>query len=146
MTPLRATFFVPGTPIPKARPRVVRKGKFSMTYTPASTREWEKQIATAFQRQCRGVFFPKDVALRFYAEVICVGDGPESSIRGDWENYAKACADALNGLAWHDDSQIVDGRTVKRRARKGEQTGVLIEIEPASEVQELLFQSKEKIA
>jgi Holliday junction resolvase RusA-like endonuclease len=65
--------------------------------------------------------------------------GHKSSIRGDWENYAKACADALNGVAFNDDAQIVDGRTVKRRARKGEQCGAYIVIEPAQEVQSALF-------
>jgi Holliday junction resolvase RusA-like endonuclease len=139
MTTLRASFFVPGTPIPKARPRVVRKGKFSMTYTPASTREWEKQIATEFKRQCAGIFFDKRIALKFFAEIVCAGNGPQSTIRGDWENYAKACADALNGVAFNDDAQIVDGRTVKRRARKGEACGAYIVIEPAQEVQSALF-------
>ena len=133
---MKASFFVQGVPVPKARPRVVqsRNGKFPIAYTPKETVKWEKTIAEEYKRQCKGIFFDKDIALRFYAEIVCPGNGPLSSIRGDWENYAKSCADALNGVAWHDDAQIVDGRTVKRRAKKGEQCGVYILIEVAQEV------------
>lgn len=33
--------------------------------------------------------------------------------RPDWDNYGKI-TDALNGIVWHDDSQVVDGRVIKR--------------------------------
>lgn len=33
--------------------------------------------------------------------------------RPDWDNYGKI-TDALNGIAWLDDSQVVDGRVIKR--------------------------------
>ena len=32
--------------------------------------------------------------------------------RPDWDNYAKI-TDALNGIVWKDDSQVVDGRVLK---------------------------------
>jgi Holliday junction resolvase RusA-like endonuclease len=138
---LRATFFVPGTPIPKARPRVVRgKGKFPITYTPKTTVQWERVIATEYKRQCEGIFFDKTVALKFHAEIVCAGSGSLSTIRGDIDNHCKSILDALNLLAFADDSQIIDLHIKKRRARKGEQTGALIEIEPAVEVQSALFQ------
>jgi Holliday junction resolvase RusA-like endonuclease len=38
-------------------------------------------------------------------------------------------SDALNNVAYHDDQQIVDGRTVKRRRRKGEMVGAFVRIE-----------------
>lgn len=33
--------------------------------------------------------------------------------RPDWDNYGKI-TDALNGIVWKDDSQVVDGRSIKR--------------------------------
>jgi Holliday junction resolvase RusA-like endonuclease len=32
--------------------------------------------------------------------------------RPDWDNYGKI-TDALNGICWKDDSQVVDGRVIK---------------------------------
>lgn len=32
----------------------------------------------------------------------------------DWDNVGKIVSDALNGIAYRDDSQIVDARVVKR--------------------------------
>lgn len=32
----------------------------------------------------------------------------------DWDNAGKLVSDALNGIAWLDDAQVVDGRVVKR--------------------------------
>jgi Holliday junction resolvase RusA-like endonuclease len=135
----RASFFVADTPIPKARPRVVRDGKFPRTYTPKTTVQWERLIAIEFKRQCRGIFFEKSVALKFYAEIVMPGSGSLSTIRGDIDNHSKCLFDALNSLAFFDDFQITDLHVLKRRARKGEQTGDLITIEPASEVQSNLF-------
>jgi hypothetical protein len=34
--------------------------------------------------------------------------------RPDWDNFAKSICDALNGMFWKDDSQIVDCRVSKR--------------------------------
>lgn len=136
----RASFFVPGTPIPKARPRVVRgKGKFPITYTPKTTIRWERTVAAEFKRQCKGIFFEKSIALKFYAELVMPGAGSLTTIRGDIDNHGKSILDALNSLAFDDDSQITDLHVLKRRARKGEQTGAYIVIEPASEVQSNLF-------
>lgn len=125
---MKISFFVEGKPVPKARPRVTRHG----AYTPLTTRDWEQQVRLAYQLNCRGLFFEKHVALKFRAEIVCRGRGRAASIAGDWENYAKAICDALNGLAYVDDIQIVDGQTVKRRARKGEPTGVFVAIELAN--------------
>lgn len=119
-----AKFFVDGIPIPKARPRVTRWG----TYTPKTTVDWEKLVAVSYKNQCKGIFFEKKIPLYFYAEIICPGTGPLSTIRGDWENFAKGICDALNEVAYDDDSQIVDGRTVKRRAKKGEKVGANVTI------------------
>lgn len=143
MNPLRATFFVPGTPIPKARPRVVRgKRKFPVTYTPKTTAEWEKAIAAEYRKQCPDIFFDRKVPLKFYAELRMPGSGSLATVRGDIDNHCKCLFDALNAVAFSDDAQVIDLHITKRRAHKGERTGVFVHIEPASEVQSALFESE----
>jgi Holliday junction resolvase RusA-like endonuclease len=46
-------------------------------------------------------------------------------VKPDWDNFAKSC-DALNGVVWVDDKQVVDGRIVKIYA---EQPGLSIIVE-----------------
>lgn len=141
---MKASFFIRGVSIPKARPRVVRgkKTAFPITYTPKSTVEWEKTVATEYKRQCVDVFFDRDIPLRISIEIVMPGSGSRATIRGDWENHAKSACDALNSVAWHDDAQIVGAHVIKRRARKGEAPGVHVEIESLAEVS--LFEVMEK--
>lgn len=136
--PLKAEFFVAGAPIPKARPRVTKrttKAGFPITYTPKTTVQWERTIANEYKRQCEGVFFERDIPLRFYAEIVCPGTGPLSSIRGDADNHLKVILDALNTLAFSDDAQVTDAHIVKRRAHKGEKIGAYILIQPVGPIQ-----------
>jgi Holliday junction resolvase RusA-like endonuclease len=35
-------------------------------------------------------------------------------VKPDWDNVGKIVCDALNGVAWHDDAQIVDAHVEKR--------------------------------
>lgn len=137
---MKVEFFVAGISVPKARPRVTNKltkRGFAITYTPKSTVQWERTIAMEYRDQCEGIYFERHIALRLYAEVVMPGSGPPATIRGDWENHAKSLCDALNGVAYADDAQIVEGRVMKRRARIGEKPGVHVLIEPF-EVQKLL--------
>lgn len=145
---MKASFFIPGISIPKARPRVVRgkKSPFPIAYTPKSTVRWERTVATEYKRQCRGIFFAKDIPVKLDVEIVMPGSGSRATIRGDWENHAKSLCDALNLTAWHDDAQIVEAHVIKRRARKGEPAGVHVQIEAIAEAQSVLFESsKEKV-
>lgn len=45
---------------------------------------------------------------------------------GDVTNYAKGVEDALNGIAWADDCQVVDLRVTKRWAKPGEAGQVIV--------------------
>lgn len=44
----------------------------------------------------------------------------------DWDNLGKLPSDALEGVLWRDDRQIVDGRTIKRYAQPQEQVVVRV--------------------
>jgi Holliday junction resolvase RusA-like endonuclease len=75
--------------------------------------------------------------IRGYASVSGVRrmDGPLSirvdvylaRMAGDWDNYGKNVCDALNGIAYDDDRQIVDGRVVKHRDPANPRLEVTIE-------------------
>nr|WP_257263950.1 RusA family crossover junction endodeoxyribonuclease [Endozoicomonas sp. ONNA2] len=45
------------------------------------------------------------------------------AVKPDFDNVAKLYCDALNGILWEDDKQIVDGRCIKVY---GQQPGVLV--------------------
>lgn len=47
---------------------------------------------------------------------------------GDWDNLAKAVCDALQGIAYQNDHQLVDGRCRKRYAEPGERPRTVISI------------------
>ena len=59
---------------------------------------------------------PLKGAIKLYADVY-KNLKPESLTFGDWDNHAKAICDALNGICYTDDRQIVEGHI---RLFKGE--------------------------
>lgn len=47
--------------------------------------------------------------------------------RPDWDKLARAVSDALTGILYVDDSQVVQASVVKRYAQPGEPPGVVVE-------------------
>lgn len=110
------TFTVMETPIGKGRPRVTRFG----TYTPPKTREYEAKIRKAYldaglpvratedskiplMLSARFVFpIPKSVSKKKRIEMI----DKHHVNRPDTDNCLKAILDALNGVAFPDDSAV----------------------------------------
>jgi len=50
---------------------------------------------------------------------------------GDLDNYAKTLKDALNGIAWEDDRQVVEAHLYKVFVPKNDSERVVIEIDKA---------------
>ena len=123
---------VGGAPVPKGRPRfrIVRprgRPQFVSVYTDAATAAYERTLATAARYAMRGQK-PLSVALTVMVEAFIAipaswsgvkraaaiaGDIPATS-RPDSDNYAKAALDALNEIAWSDDSLIVSLQVLKQ--------------------------------
>lgn len=130
-------FTVPGEPVGKGRPRVVRNGGFSRTYTPEKTASYENLVKLEFQRQGGRMLKDGPLAMRVVAwygiprsaskrkQEAMVGGLIRPTKKPDCDNVAKIVADALNGLAYRDDSQMVALHVEKRF---GEEPRVDVEI------------------
>lgn len=121
---MTAQFVVHGTPQGKARHRTTRAGR---TYTPTKTVKYEKQIVEEYTFQCFNTWFeqgvPLTVTIDAYMEIPKSTSKKRTKMmidkilrplkKPDWDNIGKVICDALNGVAYHDDSQVVEGRVRK---------------------------------
>ena len=114
--------FFPIIPVPKGRPRHTRSGH---TYTPKKTADYEKAIAEHYKAEGGELFvgpievklifqmpipkgYPKRVLKQIEEGTLKHGKKP------DIDNLAKAVLDALNEIAFTDDSHITKLTLVKR--------------------------------
>lgn len=115
---------VPGTPVPKARPRL---GKGGHTYTPKKTKDYELELKLMARSEMRGRK-PFDGVLTI--ELCFHLPRPENwpkwkqnesyvghTSKPDWDNLSKII-DGLNGVVWIDDAQITDAHVYKRYSNK----------------------------
>lgn len=117
-------FTVPGKPQGKARARTKKNGQ---TYTPRNTVEYEDRVKACYmESQPRQRWFEKEpLAVSIYAKFGIPKSKPKSvklammegkitpTVKPDADNIAKIICDALNGIAYGDDSQIIRLTTVK---------------------------------
>jgi Holliday junction resolvase RusA-like endonuclease len=110
---------VPGKPFAKQRPRASRRGSFTTVYTPKETIEYENLVKYSYFDQTGGIMLdgaleaditgtfpiPKSVSKKQMSEML--NGGVYHTKKPDCDNMAKSVLDALNGVAYHDDSQIV---------------------------------------
>jgi len=122
---LVVTFTVDGDPVPKGRPRFARRGQFVQTYTDAKTIDYETQVAMR-ARHAIGATKPLEGALsvflylRYTVPASYSKKRKEACLRGveypkriDIDNVYKSVTDAMNGIVYLDDSQIVEAHIKK---------------------------------
>ena len=108
------TLTVPGAPVPMER---ARRGRHGNWYTPANSLEYRDRIQAAWMMAGRPSFDAQPLSINAQVYVAhpkshytTAGDlKPKHELAippGDTDNYAKAIADALNQLAYKDDTQI----------------------------------------
>lgn len=111
-----ATFIIPGKPQGKARVRVRRDGH---AYTPENTTMYENLVKLSYIQQCGNSIadgplkmdilaaypIPKSFTKKERLQVLRGELHPTK--KPDADNIGKIVADALNGVAYRDDSQII---------------------------------------
>jgi Holliday junction resolvase RusA-like endonuclease len=135
---LIVNFEVPGDPVPKGRPRFARRGTFVQTYTDAKTIDYETHVAMK-ARQAIGASEPLKGPLTVFLYLrytippsyskkrkeACL-NGVEYPKKIDIDNVYKSITDAMNGIVYLDDSQIVEAHITKVY---NEQAGVNIMVQ-----------------
>ena len=134
-------FTVPGIPKGKQRPRVCRINGRSLTYTPKQTIEYEELVRASYTAVSK-IFFDKDTPLEISIIALfsipkSVGKKLKNSMltgdilpikKPDSDNIVKIILDALNGVAYWDDSQVCRVYFEKIYAEKPETKVIIKEI------------------
>jgi Holliday junction resolvase RusA-like endonuclease len=119
------SFTVPGKPQGKGRPKFARRGNFVQTYTPEQTQTYENLIRWAYVQQHEQNTAKDPVYLKITAvmpipasatkkqRAAMIAGEIRPTVKPDFDNLGKVVSDALNGIAWADDTCVVDGRVVK---------------------------------
>ena len=119
------TFTVPGKPVGKQRPRFSRRS--GRTYTPEKTVNYETLARLSYQQQVDAEPFERDrpltLKLEIYQQIpnsvskkkreLMIGKKILPTKKPDCSNILKCIEDGLNGIAYHDESQIVKSYAVK---------------------------------
>ena len=122
---------VEGEIVGKQRPRVCRYG----TYTPKKTKDYEQLIRNSYMAQ-DGKFFERDIPVQI--TIKAYKKPPKSTTKKnlklieqglflwvkkpDIDNICKSVLDALNGIAYADDGQVVKVGTTKEYTLQEERT------------------------
>ena len=102
-------FTVPGRPVPMARPRVTAHG----TYTPKTCRIYKHCVESLAKAAMLSNDFapfenePLECRVKFIFPLPKSRKNPWATSRPDLDNLYKAVTDAMNGIVYKDDSQIV---------------------------------------
>ena len=109
------TFFVPGKPRGKGRPRMNRRT--GQVYTPASTKAYESEIRQAFLRQGGESFAGAPVMVEIEAQYPMPKSWSKkrkdearntySGVKADIDNLAKVLLDGMQGCVMDNDQQVV---------------------------------------
>ena len=122
------TFEVPGRPQGKGRPRAYTSGGHTRMYTPDKTVTYENWIRLCYQRAYPAyprVWLSAPVTLEVDAyfavpksyskarAAACRANETRPTAKPDADNILKAVCDALNGTAYHDDSEVAEMHIAK---------------------------------
>jgi len=136
---IQITYSVPGEPRGKGRPKFARRGNFVKTYTDAKTASYEDQIRF-YALQAMGDTKAIQGAVRVFISICmavpksyskkrtedCLSGSEKPLKKPDWDNVAKSICDAMNGIVYGDDTQIVEAHVTKQYAAQS-QVVVLIQ-------------------
>lgn len=123
--------FVPGRPAPQGSHRHVGNG--IMVESSKAVGPWRTVVAWHAAQAWTAT--PLDGAVAVVYEFVMPRPSgtpkrstPPAIKRPDIEKLARAVSDALSGIVWRDDSQVVDMRLIKRLAELDEQPGMRVQV------------------
>lgn len=107
---------IPGNPVAQGRPRGYRRGKHIGFYDDPKSKDWKKTVAVHAQAylvgrvwELIGTAIKLQIVFRILRpKSVSIKKRPEPITRPDLDNLVKAVKDALNGVLWRDDSQIIE--------------------------------------
>jgi Holliday junction resolvase RusA-like endonuclease len=124
---MKISFVIPGAAVGKGRPRATTRGKFVSMYTPEKTASYENLVKIKAQEAMAGnpptdcaclvnidifVSVPASFSKKTAKEAL---DGTRyPTTKPDIDNVIKGIFDAMNGIVFRDDKQVVDCRIIKR--------------------------------
>lgn len=135
---MRVELVIKGEPMGKQRPYATTKNGYTRTFTPEKTLNYEALIRHEYQNKYNEMVFKQGEQL--HAHIVAYFPIPKSQYayhkktnttdltktgmdmkcgkvrptkKPDCDNIAKICLDSLNGIAYPDDSQLVNLLVVK---------------------------------
>lgn len=112
---------VPGKPMGKQRPKATSKGRFTKVYTPKETISYENLVIAMFRQtypyakplegEVRGfikAFYPIPLSTSNKRKQAMLEGVIRPQVKPDLDNIEKIVYDALNGIAYTDDSHITE--------------------------------------
>ena len=120
---------IEGEIVPKGRPRFTGTGGIKRAVTPQKTRAFERFVKIVARQQCKEAFEgPVRVKIVIYKappkswsnikKEKAISGQIAATAKPDIDNYGKSILDALNGIAWRDDSYIIELSQRKEYANK----------------------------
>ena len=139
MPKLRIT--IPGTPVAQGRPRLSTFKGYARAYDPKKSRDWKTMVKEFGINAMREHGYDEPFTGPLKVWIKCVMPLPKSAWRKrapvpekwntkkpDVDNLYKGIADGLEGVAYHNDSQICDLQVIKRTAAQEKGPKTMIEI------------------
>ena len=105
------TIEIVGEPIPQPRARITTRGGFGQAYTPKAhpIHAYRQAIALTWKSAVGKQFDgPLKVTMEFYLTRPKTVKRVWHIVKPDGDNLSRGATDALKGVAWVDDSQIVE--------------------------------------
>ncbi|BBN97479.1 RusA family crossover junction endodeoxyribonuclease [Sporolactobacillus terrae] len=112
-------FTIYGEPIAQGRPRFARRGKFTQAYDPPDSREYKKyvKLLASQNKPHTPIEGPVELKLLIYRPLLksmskkkkaaAVAGTLRPIKKPDVDNVAKGIMDAMTGIIWQDDKQVV---------------------------------------